>query len=391
MTDNFGITIITLLNSSNYLWRERIEKYDHAPHRNRVFMVLMEILYGIGILIGLFVAELLLVALLPGFEVPPQPLERAPRAEREETLPISQVRKDVRFLVKETELSAWLYLPGDQQAPFPCIVMGHGLGGTKDAGLEPYAIHFQNAGFAVLAFDYRYFGQSGGEPRQLIWIPSQLEDWSAAIALARGLPEIDPARIALWGTSLSGGHVIVSAAHDPTIRCISAQCPGVDGQALALESFKRMGIATSLRMVMHGQRDLVRSWLGLSPHKVPIVGKPGTIALMNTPDAFNAFRWLIPDGYVNEACARIIIRGDKYRPMKYAHRVRCPVLLQICDHDTVISLKSLEETAKILGELAEVKHYPLGHFDIYTGSGFEQSVRDQVAFFQKHLQYSCDY
>jgi len=69
-------------------------------------------------------------------------------------------------------LSAWLYLPLHQPAPFPCIIMGNGLGGTKDTGLEPYAIRFQNAGFAVLVFDYRYFGESEGTPRQLIWIPS---------------------------------------------------------------------------------------------------------------------------------------------------------------------------------------------------------------------------
>ena len=43
-------------------------------------------------------------------------------------------------------------------------------------------------------------------------------------------------------------------------------------------SYKREGI--NFRMIMHGQRDLVRSWLGLSPHKIPIVGKPGSIALM---------------------------------------------------------------------------------------------------------------
>jgi uncharacterized protein len=254
-----------------------------------------------------------------------------------------------------------------------------------DMGLEPYAGRFQDAGFAVLIFDYRYFGKSGGTPRQLIWIPSQLEDWSAAVAFARQLKDVDPAKIALWGTSLSGGHVIVTAAHDPSIACVSAQCPGMDGQALALESFKRMGIGNSLRMIMHGQRDLVRSWLGLSPHKVPIVGKPGTIALMNTPDACDSFQTLISDTYVNEACARIIIRGDKYRPITYARHVRCPVLLQICDRDTLVSVSSIEETASILGNLSDVKHYPFGHFDIYTGNGFEQSVHDQVAFFQKHL------
>lgn len=348
-------------------------------------MILIWIVYAIGILIGLFVIELLMVALLPGFEVPPQILEKAPEFLSEEPITSSPGRKDVRFFVNGTALSAWLYLPEQRPCPVPCIIMGHGLGGTKDAGLEPYAIRFQKAGFAVFVFDYRYFGESEGTPRHLIWIPSQLEDWSAALNYVRGLMEIDPARIALWGTSLSGGHVIVTAAHDSDVRCVSAQCPSMDGEAFALESFKQMGIIRSLRMVMHGQRDLVRSWFGLSPHKVPIVGKTGTVALMNTPDAYDAFRRLMLEGYVNEACARIIIRGDKYRPIKYARHIQCPVLLQICDHDTLVSLTSLEETAKILGTLAEVKHYPIGHFDIYTGSGFEGSVQDQIGFFQKHL------
>jgi uncharacterized protein len=348
-------------------------------------MVLVGILYGIGILVGLFVVELLLVALLPGFEVPPQPLKKSPRHAGEATVSVQQPRRDVRFFVGEASLAAWLYLPEGKPGPFPCIVMGSGLGGTRDMGLEPYAARFRDAGFAVLVFDYRFFGASEGEPRQMIWIPSQLEDWSAAVAYARGLPEVDPAHVALWGTSLSGGHVLVTAARDPAIACISAQCPGMDGRASALESFRRMGLSTSIRMIMHGQRDLVRSRLGLSPHKIPIVGRPGTIALMTTADAYDSLRDLAPDTFLNEACARIIIRGDKYRPVEHARDVRCPVLLQVCDHDSLVPIGSIEETARILGDLAEVKCYPLGHFAIYTGDGFAIGVRDQIEFFRKYL------
>jgi len=110
--------------------------------------------------------------------------------------------------------------------------MGHGFGGTKNMLLENYAIRYQKAGFATLIFDYRFLGESEGEPRQLIWIPYQLEDWSAAVAYARSLKEIDPSKIALWGTSMSGGHVIVIAAKDKNIACVSAQCPGLDGRVL---------------------------------------------------------------------------------------------------------------------------------------------------------------
>jgi acetyl esterase/lipase len=264
--------------------------------------------------------------------------------------------------------------------------MASGLGGTKDMGMDEYERRFQDAGFGVLVFDYRYLGKSEGEPRQLIWIPHQLEDWAAAIEYARSLTAVDPARIALWGTSLSGGHVIVTAARDRQIACVSAQCPGVDGRAFAEIAFKRQPIGYTLRMLMHGQRDIVRSWLGLSPHKVPIVGKPGSIALMTASNAYDAFMQLAPDSFVNEACARIIVRGDKYRPIKYARDVHCPVLLQICQKDELVSVESIEETGRILGQYAEIRRYPIGHFDVYFGKNRETSINDQIEFYKKHLR-----
>jgi pimeloyl-ACP methyl ester carboxylesterase len=343
-------------------------------------MILVYIGIMIAAIIGAFAVYLFIVALVPGFPVPKQPLKKS-IGEIAPKKPCS--RKDVSFNIKGTTLSAWLYLPGDVSAPVPCIIMGHGFGGTKDMGLEQYAVRYQEAGFAVLAFDYRHLGESGGGPRQLIWIPYQLEDYLAAINYSRGLKEIDPARIALWGTSLSGGHVIVTAAKDKKIACVVSQCPWLDGRAAAIMAFKREGL--NFRMLMHGQRDLVRSWIGLSPHKVPIAGKPGSIAVLNTKDAYDGYEKLAPENFINEACARIIIRGDKYRPVKHAKNVCCPVLLQICDHDSIEPISAAEETEKILGKYAEVKHYPIGHFDIYLGDNFEKGVSDQLAFFKKHL------
>ncbi|NIO03529.1 MAG: alpha/beta fold hydrolase [Proteobacteria bacterium] len=345
----------------------------------------VSIFQGIAILIGIFVLYLLVVALIPGPTVPEQHLEKAKEHTRETNPKPCRSRKDVSFEVKGMSLSAWLYLPENVSTPLPCIIMGHGFGGIKDMGLEPYAIRYQEAGFAVLAFDYRHFGESDGEPRQLVWIPYQLEDWLAAITYARGLKEIDPARIALWGTSMSGGHVIVTAAKDKNIACVSAQCPGLDGHASGEMISKREGIGYILRMIMHGQRDLVRSWLGLSPHKIPIVGKPGSIACLTTPDAYDAFGKLAPENFINEVCARIILRANKYRPVKHAQNVRCPVLLPICDNDNLTPISAAEETERNLGKYAEVKHYPIGHFDIYIGDNFERSVSDQLGFFEKHL------
>jgi fermentation-respiration switch protein FrsA (DUF1100 family) len=347
--------------------------------------IVKRILQGFGIIIGILVLYLSIVTFVPGFKVPEQPLKQGKLLTKEVDTKPSWVRKDVSFKVKGTSLSAWLYLPENLSAPAPCIIMGHGFGGTKDMGLESYAIRYQEAGFAVLIFDYRYFGESDGEPRQLIWIPYQLEDWSAAITYARNLKEINPAKIALWGTSMSGGHVIVTAAKDNKIACVVAQCPGLDGRASAEMLLKGVSIGYALRMIMHGQRDYFRSWFGLSPHKIPIVGKPGSIACLTTPDAYSGYRKFAPDNFINEVCARILLRADKYRPVRQAKNVRCPVLLQICERDSIIPKSAAEETEKQLGKYAEAIYYPIGHFDIYIGDNFEKAVSDQLEFFKKHL------
>jgi pimeloyl-ACP methyl ester carboxylesterase len=341
---------------------------------------------AIGALVGAFVVYLLLVAVVPGFSVPAQPLETSEQSTGEKRGTPLVPRRDISLRVKGTAVSAWLYLPESQSGPIPCIVMAHGLGGTKDAGLEPYAARFCDVGFAVLAFDYRHFGASDGEPRQLAWIPYQLADYTAAVEYAHGLEQIDPERIALWGTSLSGGHVIVTAARDLRIACVVAQCPWLDGRAAAIEGMKQAGIGQLFRLVPHAQRDLVRSFLGLSPHVIPLVGRPGTVAVMPMAEAWDALEELAPRDFVNQACARILIRMDKYRPVTQAGKVRCPVLLQMCDNDVRDPEHFVAETEKRLGALAEVIHYPIAHFDIYSDDGFEQGVRDQLAFFRKHLE-----
>ncbi|MBA7636913.1 Quorum-quenching protein AidA [subsurface metagenome] len=215
-------------------------------------------------------------------------------------------------------------------------------------------------------------------------IPYQLEDYIAAIEYARGLKEIDPARIALWGTSASGGYGIVIAAKDKNIACVCAQCPGLDPHASREMFLKRLGIGHILRLFVHGQRDMMRFRLGLSPHKIPIVGKPGSIAFFTISDAYDGYSKLASENFINEICARVILRSHGFKPVEHLRNVQCPILIQICDHDSLALISA--ETAKELEKYAEVKHYPIGHFDIYHGDSFEKSVSDQLEFFKKHLR-----
>ncbi len=295
------------------------------------------------------------------------------------------MKKELTFKSNGLGLSAWLFMPEKTDPPVPCIIMAHGFGGTREARLEPYALRFHEQGFAVLIFDYRHFGESQGEPRQLLSIPDQLDDWAAALTFVRTLEGIDINRIALWGTSLSGGHVIMAAAKDGNVACVSAQCPMLDGRAAGLATLRRSGVGFSLRLLMHAQRDMIRSFLGLSPHRIPIVGPPDSIAFLNTPNADERFGDIAPEDFCNEICARVALRMDKYRPIKSATKVRCPTLIQICDKDDLAPAKVAEKTGRIMGSLAEVKHYPIDHFDIYLGDDFQQSVSDQLDFFKHHL------
>jgi len=335
-------------------------------------------------LMGLVVAYLIFVIFGPGFEVAKQPLTFSKAAGKKKRTP-PKSREDVTFEVAGDVIRAWLYLPEDVSKPVPCIVLNHGFGGTKDQTLERYALRFQAAGRVVLTCDYRHFGASEGQPRQLFAIPRQLEDCSAAIAYARARPEIDPDRIALWGTSAAAGYGLAIAAQDKRIACLCAQCPALDSHEDGKLALEREGIAFFLRLLVHAQRDKGRSRFGLSAHTIPIVGEPGTLAMITAPGAFEGYAQLLSADFVNEVCARVLLATEGYNPIDHAPEVECPTLLQLCEHDNLVSPRSAANTAEILGDLAQLEQYPIGHFDIYQGEHFERAVNDQIEFFSKHL------
>jgi pimeloyl-ACP methyl ester carboxylesterase len=296
-------------------------------------------------------------------------------------------RSDVSFVSGNETCSAWHFAPkssggADRSA---CIVMAHGFGAVMDAGLEPFAERFAAAGFHVVVFDYRYFGRSSGQPRQLLSIESQLDDWAAAIAFARQLRGVDRNRVALWGTSFSGGHVVVAAARDGRVAAVSSQSPMMDGLHAFVTAMKIGGPRTLARLSYLAAMDVARSRLGLSPVLLPIVGPPGSVAALTAPDAEPGYRAIVPPDFRNELCARILFEVPRYRPFRHADRLPCPILIQICDHDSVAPIQPALGAVRRAGSRAELRRYPIGHFDIYLGADFDRSVADQLDFFDRHM------
>ena len=298
-------------------------------------------------------------------------------------------RLDIDFISRGTTCRAWFY-PARSDAlrtenGVPCVVMAHGLGGTRDAGLEPYAERFASAGLAVFLFDYRYFGASDGEPRQLFSVRAQLYDWKIAIAVARRQADVDPERIALWGSSFSGGHVVAAAARDGHVAAVTAQGPMMDGLAAVTNFVSYAGFMQLLKLTWAGIRDAINNLAGADPYMIPIVGRPGTLAAMTSEDAYDGYKAITPPDWRNEMAARFALTLAFYRPGRRANRLPCPILVQICDEDSVAPPWAAEATVLHAGERGRERHYKIGHFDIYRGAGFRQSSADQIAFFHENL------
>lgn len=292
-------------------------------------------------------------------------------------------REDLQFTSGDDLISAWLYRPAGD-GPAPLLVMAHGLGAVRSMRLDAYAERFSAAGYACLVFDYRNFGDSEGRPRQVLDVGMQLADWAAAVAYARTLPGIDPDRIALWGTSFAGGHVIATAARLPGIAAAVAQCPFTDGLASA-RTITNPFVAA--RITARVVRDLLARRRGRPPVMVPTAGRPGEVALMNTPDAYAGYLRLVPDGVElrNEVAARIALQVFGYRPGRETPKIECPILFCVCEADSVAPASAtLRHAAR--APRGEIKLYPEGHFAIYVDDAFERVVADQIAFLDKHLR-----
>jgi dienelactone hydrolase len=293
---------------------------------------------------------------------------------------VSGAREDVRFPSGDTECAAWLYRPA-AEGPAPLVVMGHGLGAVREMRLDAFAQRFRDAGYAVLAFDYRHFGESGGEPRQLLDIGRQLDDWAAALHFGRRLDGIRFNRIALWGTSFAGGHVLEVAARDGMVAAVVSQCPFTDGIA----SLRAADPKVAARLTVRAIRDDLAALRGREPVRVPTAGAPGSVALMTAPDALPGVEALSAGKPIDHTvAARVGSRVGLYRPGRALRRPHAPTLMCICEHDSVAPASAaLAHAAR--GRAVETRVYPIGHFEIYWGEWFERAVADQLEFLRRHL------
>jgi uncharacterized protein len=289
--------------------------------------------------------------------------------------------QELSFDSNGTRCSGWHFQSAGEE-PRPIVVMAHGFGGTKDSGLEPFAERFAAAGIDVLAFDYRGFGSSDGQPRQTISLERQIADFHSAIAAARNLPGIDAARIALWGASMSGGHVLQVAGDRADIAAVIALTPLTSGLAAGRAAISELDVMTAVRWTAIGLRSKVSVARGGTATLMPIVGRPGEPGALTLSGAYESYVAMAGPTWRNEIDSSVGMELGRMSVKAAVRRLTCPVLVQIGDFDRFVPAGVVAKTAE--RARAQVHRYACDHFDVWPGNDwYEKTVEDQLVFLRR--------
>jgi uncharacterized protein len=295
-------------------------------------------------------------------------------------------RRDVEFDAEGVTLRGWFYPGEGAQGPAATVVMAHGFSAVKEMYLDAFAEVFAAAGLNALVFDNRNFGASGGEPRQEIDPWEQVRDYRHAITYASELAEVDPGRIGIWGSSYSGGHVLVLGAIDRRVQAVVCQVPLISGRdnvgALVRSDF-RAGFRDAFNA------DRAARYRGEAPQMVPVVAEdPLAPSALPTADSW---QWFTETGatrapsWRNEVTLRTVEMLGEYEPGVYLPWISpTPLLMLVAREDHLTPAEFAIAAFQRANEPRKLVIMPGGHFDAYV-KGFEASSTAARDWFLEHL------
>ena len=272
-------------------------------------------------------------------------------------------------------------LPQGVENP-PVVVMAHGFCGEKAFKLYDFAQVFVERGIAAFLFDYRGFGKSQGLPRHHASPKKHIQDWHAALAHVRKSGLVNPHKIALWGSSFSGGHVLKVAAEDHAVRAVVSQVPFMDG----FESLSLLGPKFLVKSLKAISKDVWSIMSFSDPIYIPAVGAPGTVAALNQPGNLEEYKAIIPEDsdWENKVTARSLLETAKYRPGFAAAELVCPSFFVLAENDNLCPYATAKRFAKA-SLYSEIMTITAGHFDVYVDDLFNKVSAAEADFLEKHL------
>ena len=283
----------------------------------------------------------------------------------------------------------------------PIIIMAHGLGYSADCGLPAFAETLQEAGYSVLTVDYAGFGTSDGYPRHRVIPERQIRDLQAAVDMVSvyGADQlgVDPSRIILWGSSLSGGHVAsVSATKTiPSIRAVISMVPHFGSAAESVIGTVAADPVPSIVGLLQVLVALVRCGFELltlgTPWYVPLVGPPGSHALMQNSGDEEGYLAITPQnggeyGWKNAITVDSILYLLPYRPLnRRLENIQAACLLIVAEKDSLCPATFATKAARRIPK-AQLEILPgAGHFDVYVGELRNRTLAKMIDFLHKHV------
>ena len=275
-----------------------------------------------------------------------------------------------------------LYAPDDLRAGErrPGIVLCHGYTGVKDLYLPDNARVLVEAGYVVLAFDYKGWGESEG-PRTRLAPWSRVADVQAALTFLGVQASVDETRLGIYGTSYGGATVVWTGAIDRRVRCI-VSVVGIGHGERWMRSVRRpdewfdlldRSAADRIRRTLDGESELVDRNEILLPDRQS--AELAAAARRNVPSALDT----LPLEYVDETLS--------FHPEWVVDRIAPrPVLFITADDDRLVppeESRALYEKAGEPKKLVVLEGY--GHYEVYAEPAFGEVMRETVAWFGEHL------
>jgi len=298
------------------------------------------------------------------------------------------MRRDIEFNAEGVILRGWLYIPENAPREMLGVVMAHGFSAVKEMYLDSYAEVFSAAGIAALVFDNRNFGASEGEPRYEIDPWQQVRDYRHAITWLCRQPRINRERIGVWGSSYSGGHVLVVGAIDRRVKCVVSQVPLVSGSR-NLARLVRADLAAPMRAQLDADREA--RFVGEAPSMLPVVTSDVSgAAALPTADSWEWFTQTAQTrapAWHNQVTLRTVEMLGEYEPGSYIERISpTPLMMVIAAGD---HLAVADEAFAAYNRALEPKRLVIlkgGHFDAYV-TGFEESSSAARDWFFEYLAH----
>jgi len=297
------------------------------------------------------------------------------------------MRKDIEYKTEDgVTLRGWHYVPDSGKGKFPTIVMAHGFSAVKEMYLDRFAEAFAVAGLAAVVFDNRNFGASDGEPRQEIDPWKQVRDYRDTITYAETLAETDADRIGIWGSSYSGGHVLVVGAIDRRVKCVVAQVPLASGHGNARRLIRADYLEGVQGMFAEDRRARMT---GKPPAMIPVVAEdPAAPSALPTPDSWKWFTETAKSrapSWKNEVTLRSVEMFTEYEPGSYVSFISPTPLMMVVARGDVLTVADLAFAA--FERALEPKRLVAlsgGHFDAYV-KDFDAASKPALEWFTRHL------